>query len=267
MRKKCDLSIVIPVYRSARFLTELHGRLKKCLSSTVNTYEIIFVEDCGGDNSWDLIKEIAYCDQAVIAIQLSRNYGQHNALVAGIRIASGDLIITMDDDLQHPPEELPQLILKINDGYDVVYGVPRQKKHSFFRNLASQITKIALQHAMGASTARQVSALRIFRSHLRTAFTDYKSPSVNVDVLLTWGTTKFGVCPLHHDERRGGESGYTTRKLVSHAMNMMTGFSTLPLKITTLIGVFLALFGSIILIYLISYLPQTAVIPPKYAVL
>ncbi len=138
----------------------------------------------------------------------------------------------LDDDLQHPPEELPKLLTKLAEGYDVVYGPPEKEQHGFFRDTASQITKMALQDAMGAETARHVSAFRVFRTELRGAFAEYKSPSVNLDVLLTWATTRFTALPVRHESRKYGESGYTTRKLLLHAMNMMTGFSTMPYGIS-----------------------------------
>ena len=182
---------------------------------------------------------------------MSRNYGQHNALLAGIRAAQGNLIATIDDDLQNPPEELIKLLSKIKEGYDVVYGFPQKEHHGLLRDMASQITKMALQGAMGAETARFVSAFRVFRTELRGAFVEYKSPTVNLDVLLTWATTAFIAIPVRHESRKFGESGYTTGKLMQHAMNMMTGFSTMPLKLASFIGFVFALFGLFVLAYVI----------------
>ena len=212
------LSVVIPVYRSAENLPELHRRLTDVLEGYPSGFEILFVEDCGGDNSWDIIKNLAASDPRVHGFRMSRNYGQHNALLCGIRAARGAVIVTMDDDLQHPPEELPKLLAKLEEGYDVVYGPPKREQHGFLRDLASRITKIALEGAMGAETARHVSALRVFRAELRDAFADYRSPSVNIDVLLTWATTRFAALPVRHEPRKYGESGYTPRKLVRHAV-------------------------------------------------
>jgi len=243
------LSIIIPVYRSAMVLPELHQQLTKTLSSLSKDYEVIFVEDCGGDNSWGIIKALAAADPCVHGLRMSRNYGQHNALLAGIRAAQGDVIITMDDDLQHPPEELPKLLIRLAEGYDVVYGPPERQQHGFLRNLASRITKLALEGAMGAETARNVSALRVFRTELRDAFADYRSPSVNIDVLLTWATTRFTALPVRHEPRKYGESGYTTRKLIRHAINMMTGFSIRPLQMASVMGFMVALFGLLVLAY------------------
>jgi glycosyltransferase involved in cell wall biosynthesis len=256
------ISIVVPVYRSAESLPELHRRLVDVFDARAQQLEILFVEDCGGDNSWEVIKGLSQADARVRGLRMSRNYGQHNALLCGIRAARGEIVVTVDDDLQHPPEELPKLLAKLEEGFDVVYGPPQQQQHGMLRDLASQITKLALEEAMGAANARQVSALRAFRTQLREAFAGYRSPTVNIDVLLTWASTRFAAVPVAHEPRKFGESGYTAGKLVRHALNMMTGFSTRPLQIASLIGFGFALFGLVILTYvLIRWLLQGSTVP------
>jgi hypothetical protein len=133
----------------------------------------------------------------------------------------------MDDDLQHPPGEICKLLCKLAKGYDVVYGVPKEGQHGFLRNAAAKMTKMALKGALGAETAGKVSPFRAFRTKLRDAFADYQSSFVSVDVLLTWGG---GAVSVRYDRRRSGKSQYTLRKLITHALNMMTGFSILPLQ-------------------------------------
>ena len=137
-----------------------------------------------------------------------RNYGQHNALLCGIRLARCPIIVTLDDDLKTPPEEIPRILAKLAEGHDVVYGTPNRQTHGLFRNLASWTTKLALQSAMGAPTARSVSAFRVFRTHLRDAF--------------------------------------------SNASNMVTGFSTLPLQLASLIGFVFTFFGLALLAYVLG---------------
>jgi glycosyltransferase involved in cell wall biosynthesis len=246
------ISAVIPVYRGELALPELIRRLTHALDAAGSPFEIIFVEDCGGDNSWEIIKQFASRDPRIRGLRMSRNYSQHNALLAGIRAARGDIVVTLDDDLQNPPEEIPRLLAKLAEGYDVVYGSPDQERQSLFRNWASKITKLALQSAMGAQTARKVSAFRIFRTNLRDSFASYCSPSVNIDVLLTWGTTRFTSVTVRHDARQLGESGYTLRKLVNHALNMMTGFSTLPLQVSSVMGIAFSVLGFLVLIFVVS---------------
>jgi undecaprenyl-phosphate 4-deoxy-4-formamido-L-arabinose transferase len=243
------LSFVIPVYRSTESLLELHRRIRTVFSDSGYEFEIIFVDDGGIEESWLIIQQLAAMDPQVRGFRMSRNFGQHNALLCGIRQASGDIIVTLDDDLQHPPEVIPQLLQKLAEGHDVVYGSPEKEQHGILRDLASLITKFALEGAMGAANARQVSALRVFVTRLREAFSDYRSPTVNIDVLLTWATTRFAAVRVAHAARKFGASGYTPRKLVRHALNMMTGFSTRPLHLASLMGFFFAFFGLAILIY------------------
>ena len=257
-----SVSAVIPVYRSEGSLRELHARLSAVLEQVADRHEILFVEDCGGDGSWKVIEELSRGDRRVRGMRLSRNYGQHNALLCGIRAARHDVVVTLDDDLQNPPEEIPKLLARLDEGYDVVYGAPQQEQHGFLRDRASQITKIALQNAMGAQTARHISAFRAFRTRLRDAFDGYRSPFVSIDVLLTWGTTRFAHLKVRHEARSVGTSNYTVRKLITHALNMMTGFTTIPLQLASLGGFAFSLFGLAILAYvLVNFLVRGGSVP------
>jgi len=261
-RAPIEISAVVPVYRSAAILPELHRRLTDSLSALADRHEIILVEDCGGDDSWSVIESLAERDPCVRGIGMSRNYGQHNALLCGIRAARYPLIVTLDDDLQNPPEEIHKMLAVLDGGADVVYGTPESEQHGFMRDQSSRITKLALQSAMGADTARNVSAFRVFRTRLRDAFASYRGPYVSIDVLLTWGTTDFSHVTVRHEPRTVGVSNYTFRKLVTHAFNMMTGFSTLPLQIASVIGFLFTLFGFFILAYvLVSFVTNGAVVP------
>ena len=250
-----QLSIVVPVYKAGSTLRELYRRIRDALVPLGLEFEVILVEDGGMDDSWDVIRELSQSDHRIKGIQHSRNFGQHNALLTGIRAARYDIVATLDDDLQNPPEEIPRLLRYLAQGYDVVYGTPQREQHGFFRDAASQITKFALQSAMGAETARKVSAFRVFRTRLREAFADYQNPYVSIDVLLTWGTTSFAACEVKHDPRTAGISNYNLAKLIRHAMNMITGFSVLPLQLASLVGFALTLLGMGLLAYvLIGYL-------------
>ena len=245
------ISVVVPVYNSEHSLTPLVERLKSVLGSRAARLEIIMVNDASRDGSWDVVERLAGEHAEVRGISLLRNYGQHNALLCGIRAATGEIIVTIDDDLQHPPEEIPLLLDRLAQGADVVYGTPQRESHGLWRDLASQITKIVLQEAMGADVARDVSAFRVFRTQLREAFASYSNPSVSVDVLLTWATTRFAAVRVRHEPRTIGVSNYTFRKLLRHALNMMTGFSTRPLQLASLIGFGFTLFGMVVLVFVI----------------
>jgi len=245
------LSVVIPVYKSELILPELARRLESVLSKLTPAYEVVLVDDSSPDRSSDVVCQLAHQYPWIRAVRLMRNYGQHNALLCGIRAARHGLIVTMDDDLQHPPEEIPRLLAALAGDYDVVYGTPEREQHGLGRDLASIITKLALQNVMGAQIARQVSAFRLFRAEVAKAFAHYEGPFVSIDVLLTWGTNRFHAIPVRHEPRKQGSSGYTVRKLINHAINMMTGFSTLPLQMASMAGFAFTFLGFCVLVYVL----------------
>lgn len=247
-----SLSIVVPVYNSEKALPLLLSRLSGVIDVHGWDAEIILVNDGSTDASWERIGAMARSEPRLRPIDLIRNFGQHNALLCGIRAAQGEVVVTIDDDLQNPPEEIPRLLAMLEEGYDVVYGAPVKEQHGLLRDFASQITKVALQSGMGAQTARQVSSFRAFRTRLRDAFVQYQGPYVSIDVLLTWGTSRFVAIPVKHDPRTLGESQYTLGRLIAHAFNMITGFSTLPLRVASLIGFVFAAFGGLVLVYVIG---------------
>lgn len=251
VKQTFSLSVVVPVYRSERSIGLLVEDLANELPKLSSDYEVILVEDGGGDNSWSVIRSLCKRYAFVRGFKLMRNFGQHNALLCGILEARHEVTVTMDDDLQHPTSYIGVLLDKLSDGFDVVYGSPVSERHSLLRNLASLTTKLALQSAMGAETARKVSAFRAFRTDLRASFSHFRSPLVNIDVLLTWSTTSFAAVTAPHAPRSIGKSNYTWGKLVSHAFNMITGFSTLPLRIASALGLIMTGFGCVILVYII----------------
>ena len=262
MRFPFTCSVIVPVYRGADTLPELVSQLVKTLDGNVASCEILLVNDGSPDNSWEVITRLSHQVEQVRGINLLRNYGQHNALLCGIRQARGEVIVTLDDDLQNPPAEIPKLLEKLAEGYDVVYGTPVHEQHGLWRDLASQVTKLALSSTMGVETARQVSAFRAFRTSIRQGFAEFHSPSVSIDVLLTWGAARFTAVPVAHNPRTAGRSNYTFRKLVRHAMNMVTGFSILPLQLASLMGFSFAIFGLLVLVYVIGrYLIQGGSVP------
>lgn len=256
------ISVVIPVYNSEGTLKPLVERLHAVLGELAAAYEIILVNDGSRDNSWHVIQDLGKSDPFVHAINLMRNYGQHNALLAGIRAAGYDLIVTLDDDLQNPPEEIPKLLDELSRGFDVVFGKPDKEQHGFLRDMASQITKLVLKQAMGAEVARNVSAFRVFHTSLRDAFQEFYGPYVSIDVLLTWGTTRFSSVQVRHDARHIGTSSYTLAKLITHGFNMMTGFSVVPLQVASMTGFGFTIFGFGVLVYVFGrYILQGNPVP------
>jgi len=246
-----SVSVVVPVYNSQATLDELIARLAKALPDISRAYEVVLVNDGSQDGSWAKIVEITQDNPWVRGVNLMRNYGQHNALLCGIRTARHQVIVTMDDDLQHPPEEIHKLLEKLEQGYDVVYASPEALPHSWWRNWFSRFTKRALAYLMGIKTVRDIGPFRAFRSDLRKAFDTYQNPSVLIDALLSWGTTRFAVAKVNELPRPVGRSNYNFYKLFGIAMEVLTGFSTIPLRLTSLIGFVFTLFGVVVFIYVL----------------
>jgi glycosyltransferase involved in cell wall biosynthesis len=246
------VSVVIPVYQSAATLGPLVDRLLPVLAASFPAHELILVNDGSSDGSWERIIELSRERESVRGLDLLRNHGQHNALLCGIRSARHPVIVTMDDDLQNPPEEVPRLVERLGPGVDVVYGLPRQERHGLLRDFASRSTKWVMERFMGAEVPSGVSAFRAFRTDLRRAFRDYRGPFVSIDVLLTWGARRFTSVVVEHESRQVGRSHYSFRKLVNHAFNMITGFSVVPLQMASWIGFAFTALGLLVLVYVIG---------------
>ncbi len=257
-----SLSVVVPVYNSERTLPVLLARLEPVLSASAESFEVILVDDASRDGSREVVRALSAHHPWIRGLELMRNFGQHNALLCGIREARGSVIVTLDDDLQNPPEEIPKLLDRLADDNDVVYGSAQQGRHGIWRNAASLITKIALKAAVGSDVVRHVSAFRAFRCELREAFAEYRSPDVSIDVLLSWGTNRFAWVEVEHDDRAAGSSNYTFATLLRHALIMTTGFSTLPLRLASLSGFACTLVGLCLLLFVVGrYLIEGTSVP------
>lgn len=243
-----SISAVIPVYNSQESLAPLVERLMHVLAEIAPDHEIILVDDGSRDASWQVIQQLSANHPRVTGIKLMRNYGQHNALLAGIRQSRFPIIVTLDDDLQHPPEELPKLINKLGEGFDVVYGTPQKMPHSLWRNLTSNLTKRILAFVMGVKTVKEISAFRAFRANLKKAFINYNNPGIILDVLLSWGTTRFTHVTVNEQPRQQGKSNYSFAKLVGQALLILTGYSTIPLRFASWFGFVVVIFGIVILL-------------------
>jgi glycosyltransferase involved in cell wall biosynthesis len=246
------ISVVVPVYNSERTLPLLLERLRASAALWGDSYEFILVNDGSRDGSWRKIIELQPGNPHLKGIDLLKNYGQHNALLCGIREARGETIVTIDDDLQHPPEEIAKLLAALTPDLDVVYGVPEAVEHGFVRGVATRFTKWLLEHAMGVRLAGTVGAFRAFRTKVREAFSLVEGPFVNIDVLLSWGTQRFGSVKVLHVPRISGRSSYPLRGLARHAVVMLTGFSALPLQAATLLGLGVSAFGGLVLVYVVG---------------
>jgi glycosyltransferase involved in cell wall biosynthesis len=248
------ISVVVPVYNSGSTLSLFTTRVSDALGDAGLDYELVLVNDGSDDDSWQRIAEAVRADSRVRGLDLARNYGQHNALLAGIRAAREETIVTMDDDLQNPPEEIPKLLAKLDEGYDVVYGSATERQLGLTRAFGTRLTKWALKAAIGSEIAMQVSAFRAFRTKLRDAFGEFQGPYISIDALLGWGTTRFAAIPVRHDARAAGRSSYGFVRLATHALNVLTGFTTRPLRIATLMGLLLTLMGAgVLVLVLVRY--------------
>ncbi|GAA3151632.1 glycosyltransferase family 2 protein [Planomonospora alba] len=242
-----SVSVVVPCYRSAKTLPALVDRIVPVLREAGVPHEVVLVVDGSPDRTWDVACSLARRIDSVRAIRLSRNYGQHNALVAGIREARFDVVVTMDDDLQHPPEQIPLLLAALEgDRLDLVYGVPYEEEHGFLRSLASRSVKTGMAFALGVRNAQKISAFRAFRTCLRDGFEALSGPHASVDVALSWSTTKVGAVKVRMDERAHGRSNYTPRLLLRHAVNMMLGYSSAPLRVASYLGFATGLIGLVL---------------------
>jgi undecaprenyl-phosphate 4-deoxy-4-formamido-L-arabinose transferase len=249
---KC--SVVIPVYRSEKTLDFLIERLGAVLPNLADEYEVVLVNDGSPDNSWGAIERLAKQTPWVRGVNLMRNYGQHNATLCGIRAARYEVIFVMDDDLQNPPEEMPKLLAKLNEGYDVVYGVSRKRQQAWYKSLVSAFLKRAIAYIMGQQAVRDIGAFKAFRADLRNAFDTFNGPAVLVDVLLSWGTNRFASVTVEEAPRTVGKSNYNLSKLIRVFLLVLTSYTTAPLRFASILGFVFTLFGFFVFIYvLVTY--------------
>ncbi|MEO6018619.1 MAG: glycosyltransferase family 2 protein [Knoellia sp.] len=247
------ISVIIPCYRSRATLDELVERLLVVMPEISDAFEVITVVDGSPDDTYAVARQLESAHpQHVRAVLLRRNYGQHNALLAGLARAQYEVTVTMDDDLQHRPEELPKLVAPLREDplLDLVYGVASEEEHGFVRSLASRTVKLALA-AAEVPSARDVSALRAFRTDLRDGFAHVADQFSNIDVLLNWTTTAVRRVNVDMDQRAEGKSSYTFSKLVRHAMNMITGYGTVPLRLVTWLGLGVSAMGFFLLAFVL----------------
>jgi len=257
-----SVSVVIPVYNSENTLAELVERISATLRPLVQSLEIILVNDGSRDRSWDVMTYLISQYPDITGLNLMRNYSQHNALLVGILKAKNDIIVTIDDDLQNPPEEIGKLLLTLNQGYDIVYGVPKIRRHKGWRNISSKILKTVMKVVLGAELGGKSSAFRAFRSILRRGFENFTDAQLSIDVLLSWSAARVTNVTVDHQERKVGKSGYTIKKLFMLAFNMLTGYSILPLRIASVMGLSTSVLGLAMFLYVtIRRLVQTTYVP------
>ncbi len=257
-----EISVVVPVYNSNATLETLTERVFAVFEEIGKTREIIFVDDCSADNSWEILETLAErYPGRVTSVQLMRNFGQHNALMCGFHHVRGEIVVTMDDDLQNPPEEIPKLLDALEEsGNDLVYGRYGKKHHAGWRNLGSR-TILAFYRFVFKTNIGPTS-FRAFRVNLLPSLLDYHLNYTYIDGLLNWSTRRIGEVDVMHETRKVGRSGYRMSTLLLLASNLFTNFSILPLQLVSLVGFTSALLGTLgALFYLLQYFVNQLIVP------
>jgi undecaprenyl-phosphate 4-deoxy-4-formamido-L-arabinose transferase len=237
------VSVVVPLYHAEGRVKLLVTRTAAVLDAMPVRHEFVFVDDGSEDRTWDEVRALAHAGAAVRGLRLSRNYGQHNALLAGVRLARCERIVTLDDDLQYVPESIPTLLAALDDGADLVYGVAAQRRQSGTRRLLTHVSRALLRLVTGEPLVARISAFRAFRTKLRETFAVFDSPDVSLDALLFWSTDRVADVQVPHEARTEGRSSYSARTLARHALTVMVGFSSRPLRIASVLGFACTLLG------------------------
>lgn len=257
-----DVSVVVPVYGGERTVPALVERTRAALSERGWSFEILLICDSPRDNSWAVCSGLARDLPSVEAVLLQRNFGQHPATLLGMRLARGQTIVTMDEDLQHAPEDIPRLVELSVAEKALVYGIAGELKHSWWRNLTSRTAKWFIARYLNFRDAKVISPFRAFPATLRAAFETYRSERVAVDVLLSWAGAPIRTVVCRYAEREQGISGYTFGKLVGYLSDLMLGYSTAPLRLASWLGI-MSVFVSlgIALFAFITWLRHGSVVP------
>ncbi len=236
-----EYSIVIPVYNSEDSIEELFLRTKAVFEKLHKTYEVIFVEDGSDDNSWKIINQLKQkFPELIIAIRLSKNFGQHNASFCGMNYSKGKFIITIDDDLQIPPEEIKKLIKNYNENpSDLVYGFYTKKQHSFYRNIGSKSLKKTAKKLY--KSPGEGSSFRLMTNELAQNLITHHHNFIFIDELLLWYTDKISFVEVTHLKRKYNKSGYNSKKLMKLVSNLIIYYTSLPLKFMVYAGLVLSI--------------------------
>ncbi len=257
-----DLSFVVPVFNSAGTLEELVARISRMAVGVAESYEIILVDDDSQDESWAVIQSLRQrYREHLVGVQLMRNYGQHNALMCGLALARGKVIVTMDDDLQNPPEEVPRMLAHLeHERLDLVYGCPRKRSHAPWRNLGASIIWRFYRRVFRNQITP--TPFRAIRRQLARSVLFYRLNFTYLDGLLAWCTSRIGGVEVAHEARTHGRSGYSLGTLVTLALNLYTNFSLIPLQAVSTLGFVTATSGFLVgMYYLLQFLASNIAVP------
>jgi glycosyltransferase involved in cell wall biosynthesis len=235
------LSVVIPVYKAEKCLHELYTRLKESLEIISEDFEIILVEDCGGDRSWEIILELATQDTRVKGLQFSRNFGQHYGITAGLDHCNGDWVVVMDCDLQDRPEEIPRLYAKAQEGYDVVLAKRKNRKDAFLKKLTSKLFYQIFNYLADLKYDGEAGNFRIISRKVVSNFCLIREQLRFFGGLVDWMGFPTVCIEVQHDSRLEGESTYTFKKLWKLATDTIIAYSDKPLRLSIKIGFIISL--------------------------
>jgi glycosyltransferase involved in cell wall biosynthesis len=236
-----SLSVVIPVFNESGLLPELYRRLVLVLEGLGKVFEIIFVDDGSSDTSWLLITELHARDGRVKGLRFSRNFGHHVAISAGIDHARGDAVVVMDGDLQDRPEEIPRLLSRMAEGYDLVYGVRMNRKDTFLKKAVSVLFGKTIRLLSGMDIPENQAMLRVMSRKYVDDFRKFKEKNRYLGGLFTWLGHNQSPLEVEHGERYGGKSKYTIYKMLKLTFHAITSFSYFPLQLAGLAGMGIAL--------------------------
>lgn len=239
------LSIVIPVYRGERTIGRLVHALADCLAGLYQL-EVVLVNDGSPDSSAEVCRDLAHQFQFVKFLNLSRNFSEHNAVMAGLNYCTGDYVVIMDDDFQNPPTEVTKLVSEIQKGYDVVFSHYGVKRHHILRNLGSRLNNWCAALLLDKPRDLYLSSFKVLSRFVVDELIKYDGPYPYIDGLVLRFTRNFSQVLVAHDPRREGRSGYTLRKLISLYLNMFTNFSILPLRLASFAGLVSSVVGLVV---------------------
>lgn len=245
------ISVVIPVYKAEACLHELYRRLKLSLDTITSDFEIIMVEDCGGDRSWEIINDLARKDQRVKGIQFSRNFGQHYGITAGLDHCVGDWVVVMDCDLQDRPEEIPRLYAKAREGFDVVLARRGKRKDHFIKRLASRLFYRLFSYLAGINYDAEVGNFRIVSRKVVHYFCTMREKLRFFGGMVDWMGFPTSSIDVQHSERFEGKSTYTFKKLWKLATETIIAYSDKPLRLSIGFGFVMSFFAFIYGLYII----------------
>lgn len=245
MKNEKSLSIVIPVYKSEKTLLKLVEQIEEFILSKIKEIEVIFVNDCSPDASWDIIESICKRKKWVKGINLRKNSGQHNAIMAGLNFAKGKVIVMMDDDLQHSPKDVIALYKKIKDGNDVCYTKYINRKHPIWKKLGSRFNDLVANFLLEKPKGLYLSSFKAISKELKNDLIKYDGPFPYIDGLILMNTSNIVTIDVIHHARDEGEGNYTLFTSLKLWMGMATNFSIIPLRIASMIGFITSVLGLI----------------------